>query len=242
MTGETKLPRLYTAQDLRQDKPVALDEGQSHYLRAVLRRQPGDSVRLFNGRDGEWRAALEFPGKKSAVARPEEKLKEQPRNPKQTHLLFAPIKKGPLEWLVEKAVELGATHLHPVITARTEARHIAPERLMRQIIEAAEQCERLDAPALEPPAALERKLEEWPPGRPVLACVERSGTTLLSPSHVQPSCLAFLTGPEGGFTEAEKELMISFPYVTAVSLGEGVLRAETAAAACLAMRLLAASG
>ena len=242
MTGETKLPRLYTTQDLRQGQPVALDEAQAHYLRAVLRRQPGDRVRLFNGRDGEWRAALEFHGKKSAAARPEENLRGQPQARRQTHLLFAPIKKGPMEWLVEKAVELGATHLHPVITARTEARHVSEERLRRQIVEAAEQCERLDMPALEPPAALERKLQEWPAGTPVLACVERSEAVLLSPSHAQPPCLAFLTGPEGGFMEAEKKLMTSFPFVTAVSLGEGVLRAETAAAACLAMRLLTGGG
>ncbi len=234
MTNFYKTPRLFVDCTLKEAQNVFLDHKQIHYLRSVLRQQAGDHIRLFNGREGEWLCTLSDMEKKKGTARPMELLRPQTEaQKKQHHLLFAPLKKkAAMDFLIEKAVELGVTALHPVVTEYTQVHQLKEERLTAQIIEAAEQCERLDLPSLFPLMSLEKKIETWPDTRPVMACIERKNTEKLKATNDDT---AFLVGPEGGFSEKEKEYLESKTYVKAVSLGKNILRAETACLTCLAI-------
>ncbi len=234
----TKEPRLYVAADLCESASLALEEAHSHYLRNVLRRSDGDRVRLFNGRHGEWLAALRMEGKKGVAAAVQRCLRPQPNEePQQTHLLFAPIKKARQEIMLEKAVELGVTHLQPVLTRNTEVRELRHDRNFQNLIEAAEQCERLTVPALLPLKPLAEILGTWPEAVPLLACVERRAVPRLTAALCAArGPLAFLIGPEGGFTAEEHAALQAQGSVRPVSLGESILRAETAALVCLALR------
>lgn len=222
-----KLPRLFTEAEIRQDSIVPLAPAQAHYLRNVLRRKEGDALRLFNGRDGEWLARLAALDKKGARAQAQSRLLPQPAPPRAIHLLFAPIKKARLDFLIEKAVELGATHLHPVITRYTEVRQINQSRIAQQIIEAAEQCERLDISSIAPAQTLEALLQAWDRNVPLYACIERTESPALRELAIKGSA-ALLVGPEGGFAPEEKGMLHNLDFITPVSLGERVLRAETA--------------
>lgn len=229
-----KLARLYTAQDLAQGVAAALTEEQTHYLKNVLRKKPGDALRVFNGRDGEFLAALEAAGKKILSARVQKKIREQPERLRETRLLFAPIKKSRMNFLIEKAVELGVTRFHPVITAHTENRSLNETRLRAQVIEAAEQCERMDIPQLHAPEPLKTKISAWDKSVNILWCYERS---IKSPSLKEEAGngnYAFLIGPEGGFDDDEAAFLSRHSFVRPVSLGDSILRAETAALSCLA--------
>jgi 16S rRNA (uracil1498-N3)-methyltransferase len=230
-----KLPRLYVDHELRGGAAIELSDAQAHYLRNVLRRGAGDEVRLFNSGDGEWLAELDI-SKKSAIARLHRQLKKQPDERKETHLLFAPIKKDAMDFLIEKAVELGVTHLHPVLTQNTEVRRVNEERLRAQIIEAAEQCERLTIPALGAVASFSDISSRWNSEIKLYACIERREADPLDGPFSEKS--AFLIGPEGGFTEEEIEKLGKLSFVVPVSLGESILRAETAALFCLSARKL----
>ena len=232
-----KLPRLYVDQPLAQDQALALPDSQAHYLGTVLRRTAGDRVRLFNGRDGEFLAVLEMPSRKNIVAKPVQLLKPQPTAKTQTHLLFAPLKKDALDFLIEKAVELGATHLHPVLTQNTEVRRLNEERVRQQIIESAEQTERMDIPQLAAPTELITLLESWNTEIKIHAGVERD-KSIDSLPHKYSDNAAFLIGPEGGFTAQEKSALASRDFVVPVTLGDTILRAETAALFCLSARRL----
>lgn len=226
-----KLPRLYVDGELTPGENLVLTEGQSHYLRTVLRRGEGDRVRAFNGRDGEWLCAIDSRGRKQLGLKPLEKLRGQPETPAEIHLFFAPLKKSAMDWLVEKSVELGATHLHPVLTQNTEVRKINEPRLRQQIAEAAEQCERMDMPALSPLMPLDTALAAWNGGK-ITVCLERVDAPRLVASAGNAR-QAFLVGPEGGFTEKERAAFASSSAFSPVSLGDGILRAETAAIVCL---------
>lgn len=228
-----KFPRLYVPADLGSGSAVALEDAQVHYLKNVLRRENGDQVRLFNGRDGEWLCLLEFAGKRGALAAPERCVKPQPVRKRRVHLLFAPLKKDRLDVLIEKAVELDATDLHPVVTDRTEVREIKEEKMHAHIVEAAEQCERLDVPQLHPVARLDKKIAGWTNGK-IFAGLERSDAKFLSDTLVPEGDCAALVGPVGGWTENERELLNGMQNVQPVSLGANVLRSETAVAVMLA--------
>jgi 16S rRNA (uracil1498-N3)-methyltransferase len=227
-----KLPRLFTENDLAPDAQIILEEGQAHYFRTVLRRQEGDQFRVFNGRDGEFTAQISVLTKKSAAATAQQKIKDQPPSSGQIHLLFAPIKKQRMNFLIEKAVELGITSLHPVLTARTEMRAINEDRLRAQIIEAAEQCERMDIPVLHPLTPLAAKVRASITKNKLLWAAERSDSPLIY--SIKQKDWAFLIGPEGGFDPVEVEFLSQNPRVTPISLGNTVYRAETAAFLCLA--------
>jgi len=238
-----KLPRLYTAADLQNNIMIPLTESQIHYLRHVLRRNDGDQVRLFNGRDGEWLAALVFNGKKSAAATPQHQLIAQPSGDGHDliELIFAPIKKARLDWLTEKAVELGATKLTPVISQNSEVRTINTARMTQQLAEAAEQCERLSVPALSELQSLSAYLAGRDEAVPLLACIERQeDAPPIMKALPARGALALLIGPEGGFTAEEKALIKAAPGSTVVSLGPQILRSETAA--CYALIAAALSG
>ncbi|MCB9978445.1 MAG: 16S rRNA (uracil(1498)-N(3))-methyltransferase [Rhodospirillales bacterium] len=227
------LPRLFVDDALAPGENLALAQEHAHYLFNVLRRGAGDRVHLFNGRDGEWIAILEPQGKRGAVARVETMSRPQPPRGAAVHLIFAPLRKDRMDFLIEKAVELGVGAFHPVLTERTENRHPNAARLRRQIIEAAEQCERLDVPILHEAATFPDFLGTRGAGFPLLACIERGDYPALSTEHKEGD-IGVLIGPEGGWTERERDLILCRPNVRPVSLGPRILRAETAALYVLA--------
>ena len=227
-----KLPRLYTAYPLSDKVVIPLSSGQAHYLHTVLRRPNGELVRLFDGQNGEWLGTLEGLGKKSGNVVLTEQLVEQPKNARKIHLLFSPIKKHRMDWLIEKAVELGATDFHPVITQNTEVRKINEERLRQQIFEAAEQCERFEIPNLHELKKIDVVLGKWPENLEILSCIERYDAERIEEFRNDLD-VAFLIGPEGGFTSEEKDKIAK--HSTPVSLGETILRCETAAVKALVL-------
>lgn len=233
-----KSPRVYTGQPLILHEILQLQDSVHHYLKNVLRVQSGDIVRLFNGHDGEFLGRISDAGKKSIFLTLEQKLRDQKDPPRKIHLLFAPIKKERMDFLIEKAVELGVTDLHIILTQNTDVRKINKDRLNAQIIEAAEQCERLDIPTLHDAEDLFKKLGAWNRSAFVLAALERTDATPMRDHREIKGDCAILIGPSGGFTDEEKNGLARMTIVRPVSLGEAILRSETAAAAALALLTL----
>jgi 16S rRNA (uracil1498-N3)-methyltransferase len=214
-----------------------LTEDQARHLRLVLRLQPGDEVLAFNGRDGEWRGRFVVVGKRGAAVT----LGAQTRLPDPDAtagpvLLFAPLKRQATDWVVEKATELGAARLVPVLTRRTIAETVRLDRLAAIAADAAAQCGRLDAPILEAPQLLDVALSQWPKDRPLWFADEAGGRRL---AEITPRAgrLApgLLVGPEGGFEDQERAFLTAMAQVQAFSLGPRILRAETACVAGLAL-------
>lgn len=229
-----KLPRLYTTSDLTLDGEIELSKEQVHYLGSVLRRNVNDQVRLFNGRDGEWLSRITEISKKRGKVELTEQLLLQPKDSRRIHLIFTPIKKHRMDWLIEKAVELGVTDFHPILTQNTEVRKIKEERLESQIFEAAEQCERLGIPTLHKLKNLEKFLDTGLGNIQILSCLERFDTKQLKDVTVnQTKDIAFLIGPEGGFTTEEKEYIAQ--KTMPVGLGGTILRCETAVVKALCL-------
>lgn len=228
---QTKAPRLYCNAPLGQDITAPLADDQSHYLLNVMRRNDGDIIRVFNGCDGEWSAQLVKTGKKAAALRCLEMLQPQYTPQYKTHLFFAPIKKDRLAFLIEKSVELGVTDLHPVLTDRTENRNLNFDRLEKQMIEAAEQCERTDIPVLHDIAVLASVSDAT---FPVMAAIERDDAVPFMPVRTVPEHCGFLIGPEGGWTEGEVAFLHQCATIHPVNLGRRILRAETAVTYMLA--------
>jgi 16S rRNA (uracil1498-N3)-methyltransferase len=235
MTDTVPAIRLYVGDPLVPGGAAALDRAQAHYLRNVMRAKAGDALLLFNGRDGEWRAELGELGKNGGTARAVAQTRPQ-HAAADLWLLFAPIKSGRIEFLVEKATELGVAVLAPVLTQRTVVRKVNTARLRAHAIEAAEQSGRLDVPALREAAPLEASLADWPAERPLFVCDETGAglpiARVVPDRRIRPG--AVLIGPEGGFAPAELDALAKLPFVTRVGLGPRILRAETAALAALA--------
>lgn len=231
--------RLFVEDDLAAESRIGLAAAQAHYLRNVLRLKPGDAVLLFNGRDGEWRAVIDALGRSDGAVSVDSRTRAQADEP-DIWLLFAPVKRAPLDFLVQKAVELGVSSLHPVLTRYTDVARVNTGRLRANIAEAAEQCGRLTLPDIVPPRLLDEALADWPAGRRLIACAESGPATPLqtvlteAQSQRQPAGWALLTGPEGGFAPEELDALGKLPFVTPVSVGPRILRAETAAVAALA--------
>ncbi len=229
-------PRIFVDASLKADTQIALNQNHIHYFKNVLRRQDGEHIRLFNGKDGEWLATLSDLKKKSGNAIVKTYITQQPHQQAPVHLFFAPLKKVRLDMLIEKAVELGATDLHPVITERTQNRHLKIERITQHIIEAAEQCERLTLPELHTPISI----KDLPTEKTIYACIERidirdmenESTKFIA--DISNTDMAFLIGPEGGFSEDEMHLLTKRENIKPVSLGPRIYRAETASILCLA--------
>ncbi len=216
---------------------LTLEQQQANYLAAVLRLAPGAQVKLFDNRTGEWLAQITEAGRKRVSLRLVRHLR--PREPvPDLWLLFAPIKRGRIDWLVEKATELGAARLVPVITRRTVVDRVKDERLLSHAIEAAEQCDRTALPELGEPQKLDAMLRAWPPERGLIFADEKGGTSMLQ--ALAPGPAAILIGPEGGFTDEERDLIRAVPQAVPVSLGPRILRADTAAIAALSLWMAAA--
>ncbi len=221
------LPRLFVEQELSEGLTLTVD---GNYLGAVLRLGPGDQVKLFDDKTGEWLAEIAEAGKKRVTLTVGEKLRERERVP-DLWLLFAPIKRGRIDWLVEKATELGVARLVPTLTRRTVVDRLNLGRLRAHCIEAAEQCERTALPDLAEPMKLGAILKAWPPDR-ILHFADEAGGEPLSAA---PCPAAILIGPEGGFTDEEREAIRAVPQARAVSLGPRILRADTAALAAVSL-------
>ena len=225
-------PRLFIDQPLEGAAEIPVGGGQAHYLADVMRLKVGDPVRLFDDISGEWLAQVSHIGKRDMLLAIEAKLGSREQVP-DLWLLMAPIKKGRIDWLVEKACELGVDRIVPVITQRTIVDKINRDRLRAHMIEAAEQCGRTALPALEESIKLERLLKNWPAGRKLIFADESGGMPLASVVRAEPA--AILTGPEGGFTDAERAALRALPGVQPVTLGPRILRADTAAIAALSV-------
>ncbi len=243
-------PRLFVSADLSAGAQVALDEEHSNYLLRVLRLGAGDEVRVFNGRDGEWVAAVAKSSGRRASLEAVRQSRAQPAAPSPAlTLLFAPVKKDQTDLIVEKAAELGAARVCPVLTQRTQTRTVRLDRVRKIVLEAAEQTERLDLPEVREAATLDAALAALPAGTAVIFCDEagdkdgapwdgeagRAGAMLAVLQRLKGRNAAILTGPEGGFTPEERAFLRGRADTFAVSLGPRILRAETAAMAAMTL-------
>ena len=228
-------PRLFVDQSLIVDAEITLAAEQAHYLGAVLRLQAGAAVSIFNGRDGEFLAQVSEVAKKKMLLRIGAQT-SAPKLPPDIDYLFAPLKHQRLDYLVQKATELGARRLRPIITARTIAERVNLDRMRANVIEAAEQCELVFVPEVLEPMTLNATLREWDSKRALIYCDEEAvqSDPMLALAKLKPPA-AILVGPEGGFTAEERATLKALPYVTAVSLGPRIMRADTAAVAILAL-------
>jgi 16S rRNA (uracil1498-N3)-methyltransferase len=227
--------RLYVTADLGAGVALSLDEGQTHYLLHVLRAKPGNLVSLFNGRDGEWLAEISQAGKRGVTATCVKQTQPQSEAP-DIWLTFAPVKKTPADYLVQKAAELGVSVLQPVFTRRTIVTRVNQERMRANAIEAAEQSGRLSVPVVREDVTFEKLLASWPKERRLFFCDEGGDARpLAEAARSATGPAAILTGPEGGFDPAEREALRALPFVTPVTLGPRILRADTAALAALAI-------
>lgn len=228
-------PRLHLDQVLSPARDIALERDQAHYLTGVLRLQPGDPVSVFNGRDGEWLGHLTEVTKKGAALRVERQVSAV-KPPPDIDYCFAPLKHARLDYVVQKAAELGARRLRPVITQRTIAERVNLERMRANVIEAAEQCNLVFVPEVMEPVKLPKLLQEWEPGRALVFCDETAEiTSPIDALRRLKAPAAVLIGPEGGFTAEEKQHLASLAFVTAISLGPRIMRADTAAVAVLSL-------
>jgi 16S rRNA (uracil1498-N3)-methyltransferase len=228
--------RLFVEAPLLAGAEVELDGNAANYLKNVLRLGVGGAVILFNGYDGEWRAAVIEVGKRRVTLRAEDLLRSQGA-PGDLWYLFAPLKHARLDYMIEKAVEMGASRLQPVLTRRTQVSRVNLDRMRANAIEAAEQCGILAVPEIAEAVPLERMLRDWPEDRRLIFCDEdaEGGGPLGALSDVPRGPMAVLIGPEGGFDEDERQRLLKMPLVTRLSLGPRILRADTAAVAALAV-------
>lgn len=227
--------RLYVEDDLGEGAALGLSAPQAHYLKHVMRQQAGAEIALFNGRDGEWRGRIDGFGKgwcSVTVA-----AQTGPQHPEpDLWLVFAPIKRARIDFIAQKATELGVSAICPVFTRHTAVDRVNVDRLRANAIEAAEQCDRLTVPDIHQPRRLDRALEDWPSDRQLMFCDERGApvaTEVLAGG--KPGPWAVLVGPEGGFSDDEASLLKSLKFTVPVGLGRRLLRADTAAIAALSL-------
>ena len=231
--------RLFVEADLAAGIEVSFADAQAHYLRNVMRRPDGAPLLLFNGRDGEWRATLSARGRKGAAAAVAERTRQQESGP-DVWLCFAPVKRARIDYIAEKATELGVAVLQPVVTQHTAVERVNVGRLSANAVEAAEQTERLTVPEVRESIDLRRLLDAWPSERRLLMCDETGGGPPIAEAlsalddAARRAPWAIAVGPEGGFAEAELVALRRIKNVTSVGLGPRILRADTAALAALA--------
>ena len=228
--------RLFVEPPLAVAAPIACTKEQANYLLNVLRLRAGADILVFNGRDGEWRARLAEVGKRRCTLECLAPTRPQQDGP-DVHYLFAPLKHARLDYMVQKATEMGVAHLQPVLTRRTIAARVNLERMRANAIEAAEQCGVLRVPSVGEPLKLDTLLAAWDPKRKLIFCDEAANVAnpLTALAAVEAKPLAVLIGPEGGFDVSERALLRQQPNALAISLGPRVMRADTAAVAALAL-------
>jgi 16S rRNA (uracil1498-N3)-methyltransferase len=234
-----RTPRLCVAADLAAGTQIALDAAQANYLGNVLRLKNGDSVLVFNGRDGEWRGTLAPAGKRALAVAVAERTRPQSRA-LDLHYLFAPLKHARLDYMVQKAVEMGASRLQPVITRHGQVARVNLERMRANAIEAAEQCGILTLPEVAAPLPLAAAIAARDSARLLIFCDEDADVTdpiaaLSAAARPEAPALAVLIGPEGGFAPDERTQLLRLPNVARLALGPRILRADTAAVAALAL-------
>lgn len=235
----SRLPRLFVGHDLSQGRTIALDKDQSLYLAAVLRKVVGDEVVLFNGRDGAWLCRLTSDSKKSVTLAVVEEVAAQTEK-SDLWYGFAPLKSERLDYVIQKAVEMGAGVIQPVMTQYTQVHRLKTERLHANAIEAAEQCEVLSVPTIAEEISLERLLSDWPKQHENRRLIfadegEASSSPVAALTALKGQKIGLLIGPEGGFSDAEREKLRALPFVVPISLGPRILRADTAAVAAMAV-------
>ena len=231
-----RTPRLFVDAPLHEAGTVALDRSQAHYLTGVMRLKSGAAVLVFNGRDGEWRAAIRAE-KRAAVLEIGAQTRPQ-TSPGDLHYLFAPLKSARLDYMVQKAVEMGASRLQPVLTRHGQIARVNTARMRANAIEAAEQCGILTLPDIAEPESLTRILGAFDPQRHLIFCdedAEVADPTLALAKVPRHTPLAVLIGPEGGFAADERAALVRLPNVVRLALGPRILRADTAAVAALAL-------
>ncbi|MBB5711749.1 16S rRNA (uracil(1498)-N(3))-methyltransferase [Sphingomonas xinjiangensis] len=231
-------PRLFVDRELAPGE-TRIDGPQAHYLVQVMRMKIGDPVKLFDDRTGEWLGIARHVGKRELVLELTERLREREMVP-DLWLCAAPIKKGRIDWVAEKACELGAARLAPVLTRRTIVDRLNLERLRSHMIEAAEQCGRTALPELAEPVKLPALLRDWQANRVLFFADETGGEPAADAMRSRPGPAAILIGPEGGFDDEERAAIRALPQAVGIGLGPRILRAETAAAAAMALWMGAA--
>ncbi len=227
-------PRLFVEPALTQGEQRRIDGQQGHYLASVMRLKVGDPVKLFDDATGEWLGVASEVRKRDVVLEVREKLREREAVP-DLWLCAAPIKKGRIDWVVEKACELGVARVAPVLTRRAVVDKLNLERLRAHMVEAAEQCGRTALPELVEPVKLAAMLRDWPKGRTLFFADETGGAPALEAMKAHPGPAAILIGPEGGFDAEERDAIRAVPGAVGISLGPRILRAETAAAAAVSL-------
>lgn len=232
-----KSPRLFVDAPMSQGTTIPLTRDQANYLVNVMRLTAGDAVLAFNGRDGEWRGILQRSGKKDSALALGQQIRPQ-ENPVDLHYLFAPLKHARLDYMVQKAVELGVSQLRPVMTRHTQAARVNLERMRANVIEAAEQCGVLAVPEISEPVPFGGMLHALDAARVLIFCDEDA--PLRDPAMAlkdvpQHSPLAVLIGPEGGFSGDERAALLKRPNVIRLALGPRILRADTAAISALTL-------
>lgn len=236
MRANYKMQRIFCDKPLRAGENLEPAADQSHYLLNVLRLRAGAEILVFNGQDGEWRATVEPIGRKKVTLRLSKRERPQTAAP-DLIFCFAPLKTGRLDYLVQKAVEMGAGVIQPVITQHTQVANIGTRRMKANIIEAAEQCGVLSVPDYREAVKFDSLLSAWQPQRQLLFCDEAEDTDnpLDTLSELKGGQFGLIVGPEGGFSDDERRTLRNLPFVTAIPLGPRILRADTAAVAALAI-------
>jgi len=231
-------PRLFVDRELAPG-PLPIDGAAAHYLAGVMRMAAGDAVKLFDDRTGEWLAVATEVGRRRLTVEVRERLRPR-ETPPDLWLCAAPLKKGRVDWMAEKACELGVARLVPVVTRRTVVDRPNTDRLRAHMVEAAEQCDRTAVPEVAEPVKLHALIADWPVGRTLFFADETGGAPALAAMRAGARSAAVLVGPEGGFDADERAAIRALPDAVGVSLGPRILRADTAAAAAVALWMAAA--
>ena len=233
-----RIPRLFVDQELLSGQTIYLSEAQAHYLFNVLRVSAGAKLQVFNGKDGEWSSNIISISRNRCLAKINEQVREQLFE-KDIWLIFAPIKRSRIDFVVSKATELGVSSIKPVFTNFTDVKRVNIQRLKANVIEAAEQCGRLSVPVVCQPQTLKTLIDDWPVDRDLFYCDETGNGSPINQAlnaakiSVTSKPTAILIGPEGGFSQSELDLLNKKPNFTAIDLGPRILRADTAAIAAL---------